>query len=476
VPGYRLDGRYELLYPYAQGGMATVWLARVQGKHGFEKLVAVKTILPHLARDEGFRTMFLDEASIASRIRHPNVADIIDLGEERDTIYMVLEWINGDSWSKLYGAVHDAGQPFPIHLLLRIGADACAGLHAAHELRDEAGTLLSVVHRDVSPQNVLITIGGVTKVIDFGIAKAMDRSAEATQTGMLKGKAQYTAPEQVRSKNVDRRADLWAIGTILYHYLSGRLPYEGKNDLATLKALNAGKPPPPLPASVPPAVAQVVMTALTPAVEHRFQTALDMQRALEAVMPQPVTSTDVAAFMAEFLQERMEMRRKDLADAIAESDERAGKPKGPRQRLGSFPELARPPILDQVFGRPGAGESSQMPQLSSVAAARIIGDPSTMPQPSPLGGASGMPQASPLGGASGMPQASPFAAQVGDDTNPTALRDPPPRLRPVHVLMLVVGAAVPMVVWGLVAWVAMHGPLGHKTPPHHGAASEQPAK
>ena len=206
------------------------------------------------------------------------------------------------------------------------------------------------------------------------------------------------------------------------------------------------------------------MTALTPAVEQRFQTALDMQRALEAVMPQPVTSTDVAAFMAEFLQERMEMRRKDLADAIAESDERAGKPRGPRQRLGSFPELARPPILDQVFGRAGAGESSAMPQLSSVAAARIVGDPSAMPQ------------ASPVGAAPAMPQASPFAAQVGDDTFPTGLRDARPALRSVHVVMLVVGAAVPMLVWGLVVWVAMHGPLGHKAPPHHGAASEQPAK
>ena len=113
VPGYRLDGRYELLYPYAQGGMATVWLARVQGKHGFEKLVAVKTILPHLASDKGFRDMFLDEASIASRIRHPNVADIVDLGEEGDTLYMVLEWVNGDSWSKLYGAVQAAGHAVP---------------------------------------------------------------------------------------------------------------------------------------------------------------------------------------------------------------------------------------------------------------------------------------------------------------------------------------------------------------------------
>src|SRR5262249_36757568 len=148
---------------------------------------------------------------------------------------------------------------------------------------------------DVSPQNVLVTIGGGTKVIDFGIAKALDRHTENTQTGMLKGKAQYASPQQGRGKNVDRRADPWAIGATLHHSLSGRLPYEGKNDLMTLKALSSGKPPPPLPPSVPPQVAQVVMAALSTSIEQRFQTALDMQRALEAVMPQAVTATDVAA-------------------------------------------------------------------------------------------------------------------------------------------------------------------------------------
>ncbi len=463
VPGYRLDGRYELLYPFAQGGMATVWLARVQGKHGFEKLVAVKTILPHLAMDPGFRTMFLDEASIASRIRHPNVADILDLGEEGNTLYMVLEWINGDSWAKLWGAVDQrrapAGDPratpfpFPIHLLLRIAADACAGLHAAHELRDDNGALLNVVHRDISPQNILITVGGVTKVIDFGIAKAMDRHAENTQTGMIKGKAQYTAPEQVRSRTVDRRADLWAVGTILYHYLSGHLPYEAKSDLLTLRALTSGKPPPPHPLSVPPAVAQVVMMALAPQVEQRFQTALDMQRALEAVLPQPVTASDVSAFLVEKLQDRIEMRRKDLAEAISELEERAGKPKGPRARLGSLSELAPPPILDQVLGRQRAGESSGMPQMSPVAAARVLGEGSAAPQPSPL--------------------APPRVPAVEDDGLPTRMREGP--LRPVHYVMMVVGAMVPMLVWGLVAWVAIHGPIGHKAPAKHGAAASEPS-
>ena len=470
VPGYRLDGRYELLYPYAQGGMATVWVARVQGKHGFEKLVAVKTILPHLANDPGFRDMFLDEASIASRIRHPNVADIVDLGEEGGTLYMVIEWINGDSWSKLHAAVQAAGQPFPIHILLRIAADACAGLHAAHELCDENGARLDVVHRDVTPQNVLITIGGVTKVIDFGIAKALDRSAEATQTGMLKGKAQYMAPEQVRSKNVDRRADLWAIGTILYQYLSGRLPYEAKSDLAILKALTSGKPPPPLPPGLPPQVVQVVNRALAPTIEQRFQSALEMQRALEAAIPQPVTSTDVAAFMAQHLQERIEGRRKDLADAIAELEAASGQPRKPRTRKSSLQELARPPILDQILGgSPSPGDSSAMPQMSPLAAARILGEGSALPQISPL--AQGSPGHD--GGSAPKP---PGTADPGEDTVATRLREGRAPLRPAHYAMMLVGAVVPIVVWGLVAWVATHGPIGHKVPAARGSAAAGSAR
>ncbi|MFT3772351.1 MAG: serine/threonine-protein kinase [Minicystis sp.] len=450
VPGYRLDDRYELLYPYAQGGMATVWLARVQGKHGFEKLVAVKTILSHLARDEGFRAMFLDEASIAARIRHPNVADILDLGEEHDTLYMVLEWINGDAWSKLYAAVAQAKQPFPIDLLLRIGADAAAGLHAAHELRDDLGNPLGVVHRDVSPQNILISVAGVTKVIDFGIAKAMDRTSEQTKTGMLKGKAQYAAPEQVRGHDADRRVDIWAIGTILYHYLSGRLPYEGKNELHTLKMLTSGKPPPPLPPQVPPPVAQVVMKALAVEPGQRFQTALDLQRALEAVISTPVTTTDVAAFMVQHLSERIEMRRTDLAEAIAEADERSGKPKGPRQRLGTFPELSRPVALDQALGRakPAAGDSTAMPQMSQGAAARIVGDASAMPSAPPA------------------PAALPAPPRVADDELPTQARTGPVRIKPFHWAIMVVVALVPIAVWSLVAYVAVNGPIGRPAPPH----------
>src|SRR5688572_3629464 len=171
TPGHRLD-RYELLCPIASGGMATVWLARMRGKRGFEKLVAIKTIKTELITDQSYSEMFLDEARLASRIHHPNVAQILDLGEEGETLYLVMEYVDGDSLAKMIRLAAKKKKPFPLNLALRVIADACAGLHSAHELKDDNGRALGVVHRDVSPQNILVTNTGAAKVIDFGLAKA----------------------------------------------------------------------------------------------------------------------------------------------------------------------------------------------------------------------------------------------------------------------------------------------------------------
>jgi serine/threonine protein kinase len=346
APGHRLDQRYELLAPVAQGGMAVVWVARVVGKLGLEKLYAVKTILPHLYGDPSFRAMFLDEAKIASRIRHPNVVALEDLGEDDGQLYMVLEWVQGDSLSRLHGAVEERGLAIPPNLLLRILADACAGLHAAHELVGDDGRLLGVVHRDISPQNILVTTSGVTKVIDFGIATALDRLTEKTKKGLMKGKIEYAAPEQVQMKRLDRRADIWALGTILYQHLAGRLPFTGARDLDIVEALVSGEPPPPLPPHVPPALANVAMTALRPRREERFPTALEMQRALEACLSAPTTTTDVATFLQEHMASRLEGRRREIAEAVRAADERAGS--AYRPKLASIPELL--PIGDSAMG------------------------------------------------------------------------------------------------------------------------------
>jgi serine/threonine-protein kinase len=380
--------------------MAIVWLARIKGKLGFEKLVAVKTILPHLAKDESFRTMFLDEARIASRIRHPNVASMEDLGEEEGTLYMVLEWIHGESLARLFDAAKKSGHPVPLDVLLRILADACAGLHAAHELRGEDGRVLEVVHRDVSPQNLLVTAAGVTKVIDFGIAKALDRVAEQTRVGLLKGKVEYSAPEAVRMKPCDRRVDIWALGVILYQFLAGRLPFEGRDDYALLQAIASGTPPPPLPPTVPENVAQVAMTALKPRRDERYATALDMQRALEACISTPITSSDVAACLQVNLGARFEARRIETADALDEADRRAGVP--PRARLASLPELA--PLAE---------------------------GPAALPPPDPL----------------------------TDLSRDVSTNEPP--LRPVHLFAMAFAVVITLAVWGAIFLVLL-GPAPHR--------------
>ena len=325
APGYRLD-RYELLCPIGVGGMASVWVARLQGKHGFEKLVAIKTILPRYARDPAFQQMFLDEARIAARIQHPNVAQILDLGDHHGVLFLVMEWIDGDALSKLAHAVTDRGAVFPAGIALRILADACAGLHAAHELRDRSGANLEVVHRDVSPHNVLIDAQGVAKVIDFGIAKARDRAAGDTKTGSFKGKVKYMAPEQaVAPKTTDRRADLWAVGAVLYTLLSGRSPYESDNDMATLVQLAQQKPPPPLPPAVPEPIRKVVSRSLAWEAGDRYATAAELREALEGAMAAAgavATSADVAAFASLYLTDRMELRQRAIAIALGAAEER----------------------------------------------------------------------------------------------------------------------------------------------------------
>ncbi|HZU85137.1 MAG TPA: protein kinase [Polyangiaceae bacterium] len=316
--GDKLD-RYELLCLIAEGGMASVWVARLRGKHGFERLFAIKTILPRFADSARFRAMFLDEARIASRIEHPNVVQVFDLGEARDVLYLVMEYVDGDSLSKLNRACQRKAVPIPAGIALRVLADACAGLHEAHELKDGDGKPLGIVHRDISPHNVLVSTKGIAKLIDFGIAKTQS-SDEGGESGVLKGKIQYMAPEQALGRPVDRRADVWAVGAILYHLVAGRPPYEGDDKLTTLHLLGSGLPPQPLPNDVHPAVAAVVRKALTQDPAKRHASAAELREAIEramAVAQLTTTSAEVAAFAALHLGDRARRRRDAIEQAAA---------------------------------------------------------------------------------------------------------------------------------------------------------------
>jgi serine/threonine protein kinase len=327
-PGYRLD-RYELLCPIAEGGMGAVWLARQRGKFGFRKLVAVKTILPSFASEPDFRELFLDEARLVARIDHTNVAQVLDLGEEHDVLYLVIEWVDGDSLYKLAKVIAKKSLSLPHAILLRILSDACLGLHAAHELRDYEGKHLGVVHRDVSPQNILVSAHGTSKVIDFGIAKARDRLTQETRMGVVKGKFEYMSPEQALGQAVDVRTDVWALGAVFYRLVTGQSPFDAACQASALNLLGTGQFPIP-PSAIPgvhPAVCAVMERALAPRPAGRFASALEMHDALQAAMTtseQRASQTEVQAFVARHLGERMKDRRKTIQIALDAAVRREG--------------------------------------------------------------------------------------------------------------------------------------------------------
>jgi serine/threonine-protein kinase len=339
--GYRLD-RYELLCPIASGGMATVWLARLRGKRGFEKLFAIKTIRTELVDDAQFEEMFLDEARIASSIQHPNVAQILDLGEQDEVLFIVMEWVDGDSLAKIRRLLTRRETRLPTAIVLRVLADACAGLHAAHELRDESGGPLEIVHRDVSPHNILLASSGAVKIIDFGIAKAQNRRQGETRTGIVKGKIQYMAPEQVnKGGKVDRRADVWALGMCLHELVMGKLPYGGEDDIGVIRRLMTDEAP-VIGEDAPAPIKRVLEQSIVLDPDARFPTAGGMQRALEGAMRElgeTASSDDVAAFVRSQLPELAHRRREAVGKAIEEARERSTAETEARDEMAFAPTI-----------------------------------------------------------------------------------------------------------------------------------------
>jgi serine/threonine protein kinase len=320
-------GRYDLLTPIAQGGMAIVWAARLRGSRGFQKIVAVKAMLPSLSEDAAFEEMFLAEAELASRIKHPNVCEIFDVGEEDGTPYIVMEWVNGEPLSTLIKASKTKG-PIPLGVGVRIAHGAALGLHAAHEVKGEDGVLVGLVHRDVSPQNILVGFDGIVKVVDFGIAKATAANDDKkTQAGQIKGKINYMSPEQTLG-NADRRSDIFALGIVVYMLLTGKHPFAAESEMATLRRICSNEsvePPSKIVAEIPPALDQAVMRALEKTPSRRFQTMAEFAGALEAArlaIAARAESPDVGAFVTERLGERVARRQRAIKDALRIADER----------------------------------------------------------------------------------------------------------------------------------------------------------
>ncbi len=319
-PGFRLD-RYELLCRVGQGGMATVWLARTANSHGEERLVAIKTILPTLASDDTLRTMLLDEARIATAIDHPHVARTLEVGEQWDVPYLVLEYIEGESVEQLCKALGALALPVPAAITVRIIADAALGLHEAHELRSSDGDSLAIVHRDVAPSNILVDERGCARVIDFGVAKAAERFTPETAAGVMKGRVPYMAPEHASGGEVDRRSDIWSLGAVAYFMLAGRYPFDAPNDAARLIRILGTDDPDPLPDSVAPAVRDVILRALSKDADDRYDTAAELAAALET-SKLPATHDEVAAFFAETLAGPIHARHALVENALAAADQR----------------------------------------------------------------------------------------------------------------------------------------------------------
>ena len=275
-------GRYELLAPIASGGMASVYLARARGVGGFEREVSLKLTHAHLRENPEFGAVLLEEAKLAGRIRHTHVVSVLDVGEDPLGFYLVMDYVEGDSLHGLQRKhVTERGEPLPRGIAMRILLDALAGLHAAHELRGDDGEPLGVVHRDFTPQNVLVGTDGVAKLADFGIAKATSRGSH-TATGVIKGKARYMSPEQARGRPVDRRCDVWAAGVVAWELLAGRKLHDKVDDVPLLLRV-VTEPPPRLRAAgvaVSPELEAVVASALEMDVERRCPTAAELARRL----------------------------------------------------------------------------------------------------------------------------------------------------------------------------------------------------
>ena len=318
----RQVGRYAIFQEIAAGGMATVHLARLAGPAGFSRVVAAKCLHPHLFRDPEFRAMFIDEARLAARIRHPNVVPTLDIVVQNDELFLVMEYVQGEALNFLRRAAKQRKEAIPAQVCAAVMAGVLHGLHAAHEANNERGETLGIVHRDVSPQNILVGVDGVARVLDFGVAKAMQARHE-TRPGTVKGKSAYMAPEQIRGEELTRRADVFAASVVFWEVLTTKRLFGGATEEERIyKILNANFPPPSVLApGLSPEVDAVVMKGLQSNPDDRYQSALEMAEAVERAIPfatQRVIGDWVQRIGAESINRRSEiLKRVEVSKIIS---------------------------------------------------------------------------------------------------------------------------------------------------------------
>lgn len=365
-------GPYKLLQRISVGGMAEVYKAIEHGVEGFERTVAVKRILPHIAEDDEFITMFKDEAKIAGQLTHGNIAQIYNLGQQDDSFYIAMEYVAGKDVRSIFTRCAQSKKPMPVAQGCFIVMKVCEGLDYAHNKKDKHGRHLNIIHRDVSPPNILVSYEGEVKLIDFGVAKAAGRVSK-TQAGILKGKFGYMSPEQVRGMQLDRRSDVFSLGVVLYEVLTGTRLFQGDTDFATLEKVRSVDVPPPSGRNpeIPPALEEVVMKALSGEPETRYQSAMELHDGLQAFLFKSgmhYSRNDLAAWM-----------RKNYAREI-ELDKQTNSTKGKKPRPpipGRRPPSGKaPPPPVPGRGRPASGpragraKDSLKPSPEQLAAMR----------------------------------------------------------------------------------------------------------
>ncbi len=365
-------GKFDLLARIARGGMAEIYLARQHGVVGFSRLVVVKRILPHLAEESQFVSMFLEEARVAAMINHPNVVQIFDVGQSADDYYIAMEYIGGPSVAAICRSAHRRATVVPHAVAAGIVSQACEGLHAAHELCDDTSALMGLVHRDVSPQNLMVSDQGLVKLVDFGIAKAQNSSIR-TRTGSIKGKYPYMSPEQCEGRALDRRTDIFSLGIVFFEMVTARRLFKRSTDLMTLKAITEEPLPTPLDFcdDLPQEIDRVIMHALSRDPGERYATAAEMGQDLRRFLGQREVNAS-----SKLLQDYLHQQCQPLLDAKSRAIERLGDVTSPGPEVldvdglddgSSIPSYAQATAVDSPSARRAKERSSPWRRLAIVA-------------------------------------------------------------------------------------------------------------
>ena len=358
----RVIGRYALYDDIASGGMATVHVGRLVGPVGFSRTVAIKRLHPQFAKDPEFVAMFLDEARLAARIQHPNVVPTLDVVATEGELFLVMEYVRGESVSHLSRAAKAGGEPLPPRIVAAIISGALQGLHAAHEAKDEAGQLLGIVHRDISPQNVLVGLDGTARVLDFGVAKAEDKF-HATRDGQLKGKVLYMPPEQLEGHDVDRTADTYSMGVVLFEMLTGKRMFASSKDKAELAKILRNEIT--LPSAVDPALSAwdaVVGRACKGKPSERYATAKAMAHDVEKVVG-VASASEVAEWVERLAGAVIQQRTRRIAELESSAQlDRAN------LHAALADELARSPASGPI-APPSGSQISHVSQVSQISQA-----------------------------------------------------------------------------------------------------------